>query len=111
VIIVDAAKVKTRLGAFPLPVEVIPFGHCVVAERIRALGGAPTLRRRRDGEPFVSDEGHWILDAAFGAIADPESLSDLLLNTPGVVEHGLFLDLAGTVLVGGEDGSVRRLER
>jgi ribose 5-phosphate isomerase A len=109
VIVVDEAKVKTRLGAFPLPVEVVPFGWQVVAERVQSMGGRPALRKAPDGRPFVSDEGHWILDCAFGTIRDPGTLSRDLHEIPGVVEHGLFLNLARTVLVGRADGTVDTL--
>jgi ribose 5-phosphate isomerase A len=103
-VVVDSGKVKDRLGAFPLPVEVIPFGWPVVAERVRGLGGAPSLRRVREGSPFVTDEGHWILDCAFGVIRDPRGLGSALKEIPGVVEHGLFVDMTHAVLVGREDG-------
>jgi ribose 5-phosphate isomerase A len=103
-VVVDSGKVKDRLGAFPLPVEVVPFGWPVVVERVRGLGGTPTLRRARDGSPFVTDEGHWILDCAFGVIPDPRALGTALKEIPGVVEHGLFVDMTHAVLVGREDG-------
>ncbi len=109
VIVVDAAKVKERLGAFPLPVEVVPFGWQVVAERIQSMGGRPSLRKGKDQQPFVSDEGHWILDCAFGTIEEPGTLARDLHEIAGVVEHGLFLNLARTVLVGRDDGTVDTL--
>ena len=90
VIIVDSSKTVKRLGAFPLPVEVIPFGWQVVARRIDALGGNPKLRHK-DGSPLVTDQGHWILDCAFGAIPDAAGLERTLNNLPGVVENGLFI--------------------
>jgi ribose 5-phosphate isomerase A len=110
VVIVDSAKVKARLGAFPLPVEVIDFGWQVVARRVEALGARPTLRLGKDGRPFSTDEGHRILDCAFGTIADPAALGRALHEIPGVVEHGLFVGLATTVLVG-RGGSVDVLTR
>jgi ribose 5-phosphate isomerase A len=99
VIVVDASKVVETLGAFPLPVEVVPFAASVVAARIAALGVEPRLRRRPDGAPFVSDEGNHILDCPLGRIADPEALAATLDGIAGVVEHGLFLGLAHEVLV------------
>lgn len=98
-IVVDASKIVATLGAFPLPVEVVPFAASVVAARIAALGVEPRLRRRADGTPFVSDEGNHILDCPFGRIADPEALGATLDGIAGVVEHGLFLGLADEVLV------------
>jgi len=90
VIIVDSSKTVKRLGAFPLPVEVIPFGWQVVTRRIDALGGNPQLRLK-DGAPLVTDQGNWILDCAFGAIPDAAGLELTLNNLPGVVENGLFI--------------------
>lgn len=90
VIIVDSSKTVKRLGAFPLPVEVIPFGWQVVTRRIDALGGNPQLRLK-GGAPLVTDQGNWILDCAFGAIPDAAGLELTLNNLPGVVENGLFI--------------------
>lgn len=90
VIIVDSSKTVKRLGIFPLPVEVIPFGWQVVTRRIDALGGNPQLRLK-DGSPLVTDQGNWILDCAFGAIPDAAGLELTLNNLPGVVENGLFI--------------------
>ena len=90
VIIVDSSKTVKRLGAFPLPVEVIPFGWQVVTRWIDALGGNPQLRLK-DGAPLVTDQGNWILDCAFGAIPDAAGLELTLNNLPGVVENGLFI--------------------
>jgi ribose 5-phosphate isomerase A len=103
-IVVDAGKWKERLGAFPLPVEVIPFGWQVVAERAKSLGATPALRKGKDGSPFVTDEGHWILDCAFGRIPDAKGLSARLKEIPGVVEHGLFVGLAHAVLIARDGG-------
>jgi ribose 5-phosphate isomerase A len=96
VIIADSQKVVATLGAFPLPVEVVPFGWREVARRIEALGGRPELR----GAPFVTDGGHYILDCSFGAIADPGRLARALDEMVGVVEHGLFLAMAERALIG-----------
>jgi ribose 5-phosphate isomerase A len=109
VIVVDGSKVKTRLGAFPLPVEIIPFARSVVEGAVRDLKGAPSLRVR-DGAPLRTDEGHWILDCAFGSIADTADLSRALHEIPGVVEHGLFLGMADEVIVA-RAGSVEVMRR
>ena len=99
VIIADSSKQVAVLGKFPLPVEVIPFAQSLVANRITALGASVKLRQGAKGNPFVSDEGHHILDCSFGQIPDPPALARALSNMPGIVEHGLFIDLATRVLV------------
>jgi ribose 5-phosphate isomerase A len=102
-ILVDASKCVERLGAFPLPVEVVPFAASVVAAHVARWGVTPRLRVR-GGAPFVTDEGNHVLDCPFGEITDPEGLAARLADVPGVVEHGLFLDLADAVYVAGDDG-------
>jgi len=99
VIIADSSKQVPVLGKFPLPVEVIPFAQPLVAKRIAALGASAKLRRQTSGSPFVTDEGHHILDCSFGQIPDPAALARTLKAMPGVVEHGLFIDMASVVLV------------
>jgi ribose 5-phosphate isomerase A len=104
VIIADSGKQVKVLGKFPLPVEVIPFAQALVAERITALGASVALRQYAYGNPFITDEGHHILDCHFSKIPDPPALACTLSQMPGVVEHGLFINLAHVVLVGtGED--------
>ncbi len=110
VVIADASKRVAQLGAFPLPVEVVPMAATPLRRRIGALGAAVELRRDRFGEPFATDEGHWILDCAFGRIADPPALAQALQALTGVVEHGLFIAMADEVIVGTEAG-VERLAR
>lgn len=110
VIIADTSKKVEVLGKFPLPIEVVRFGLASTRAFIEALAadagcqGELTLRRGSDGEPFVTDSGNYILDAAFGRIEDPDLIADALKLTPGVVEHGLFLDLADAAILGGPDG-------
>jgi ribose 5-phosphate isomerase A len=99
VIIADSSKQVAMLGKFPLPVEVIPFAQRLLANRIAALGATVKLRQDAKGNPFVSDEGHHILDCSFGQIPDPPALARQLSDMPGVVEHGLFIDLASVVLM------------
>jgi ribose 5-phosphate isomerase A len=104
VIVADSGKQVGVLGRFPLPVEVIHFAQPLVAKKIAALGATVTLRRDKNGNPFVTDEGHRILDCSFGRISDPAALARELKAMPGVVEHGLFIDLATVVLMAnGED--------
>ena len=109
IVIADASKKVATLGAFPLPVEVAPFGLGSTRLRLRRAFGAlglsgPIELRRRNGDIFVTDGGHYILDCAFGAIPDAEALAAALIATPGVVDHGLFIGLASTALIAGPDG-------
>lgn len=100
VVVADSAKIVPVLGKFPLPVEIISFARAVVEKKIVALGGTPKLRTRPDGSPYATDNGNPILDCSFGKIADPPALALALSNTPGIVEHGLFIGLATLALVG-----------
>jgi ribose 5-phosphate isomerase A len=102
VIIADSGKQVPVLGKFPLPVEVVPFAEALLIRRITALGATVHPRRDQFGRPFVTDEGHHILDCSFGTITDPHRLAGELDRMPGVVEHGLFLDLADIALIGKE---------
>ena len=105
VIIVDESKLVGRLGSrFALPVELIPFGWRVAAQKLEALGAKIALRSGQDGKPYVTDGGHYIVDCAFGPIASPAKLECELNNMVGVVEHGLFLGMATEVIVAGQDG-------
>jgi ribose 5-phosphate isomerase A len=100
VIIADSTKQVPVLGKFPLPVEVIPFAQALVAGKIAALGASVKLRLDLLGKPYVTDEGHRLLDCHFGKIPDPPALARRLEAMPGVVEHGLFIGMASVVLVG-----------
>jgi ribose 5-phosphate isomerase A len=103
VIIADSTKQVPVLGKFPLPVEVIPFAQALVAGKIAALGASVKLRLDLLGKPYVTDEGHRLLDCHFGKIPDPPALARQLEAMPGVVEHGLFINMADVVLVGKGD--------
>ncbi len=104
VVIADAGKVVERLGAFPLPVEVVAFGHDRTAARLSALGLGPPVRRMRDGAAVMTDGGNFVYDIACGTIDDPAGVATRLKAVTGVVDHGLFLDLAEQALVGGAGG-------
>jgi ribose 5-phosphate isomerase A len=110
VVIADASKWVATLGRFPLPIEVVPFGLGAtergIAAALAATGNAGplTLRRDKAGHAFVTDGGHFILDAALGTIADPRSLAARLTAIPGVVEHGLFIGLASVAVIAGPEG-------
>jgi ribose 5-phosphate isomerase A len=103
IIVVDQAKLVRRLGErAPLPVVVVPFGWSTHLDFLRRLGADPVLRTRpRDETPFVTNDGHYILDAWFrGGIDDPPALADALARRTGVVETGLFLGMAPEIVVG-----------
>ena len=109
VVIADQTKKVKTLGAFPLPVEVVPFGVKATAWKIeRALSivglDAKMTIRQRDGKVFRTDGGHVIIDCAIGKIPEPRRLSDLLSIIPGVVDHGLFIGICGIVMMGTDDG-------
>jgi ribose 5-phosphate isomerase A len=107
-VIADSTKLVPRLGAFPLPIEVVPFGLAATRRHIERafaeLGLAGPIRLRGDSSPFVTDGGHSILDCSLGAIAEPERLSRILSSIPGVVEHGLFIGLARMAIIAGDEG-------
>lgn len=108
-VIADSSKKVERLGAFPLPVEVAPFGLASTRRRLEracaALGLAgPIVLRHRAGEIFVTDGGHFLFDCAFGALPDPDRLAATLSALPGVVDHGLFIGLASLAIVAGPAG-------
>ena len=100
VYIADASKRVETLGAFPLPVEVIPFAAAFVQSRIMALGCTPVVRQAKGGAEFRTDENNLILDCPFGRIDDPEALAAELSLIPGVVEHGLFLGMIDQMVFG-----------
>lgn len=106
IIIADETKRVQRLGTrAPIPVEVIPFARRPVAEYLVSLG-ATVVERRRDGQPFITDEGNIILDCHFAAPFDPPAIARLIRARPGVVEHGLFLGMATQAIVAGVGGIV-----
>ena len=111
VVIADASKRVARLGKFPLPVEVARFGLAATRNMLNALaaevGCEGEIRLRSDGDrPFVTDNGNYILDCAFGRIDDPEALDAALKRVPGVLENGLFLGMADAAVIAGPDGVV-----
>jgi ribose 5-phosphate isomerase A len=116
VVIADESKCVPTLGRFPLPIEIVPFGakatHRAIEAVLRATGcpGPAVLRKAQSGQAFVTDGGHWILDAHCQHIPDPPSLAARLCTVPGVMEHGLFIGIAQTAIVAGANG-VRVVER
>ena len=109
VVVVDSSKVVSQLGQFPLPVEVVKMALPLVEPKLSALGLCPKLRPARSGNgAYLTDEGNYILDCACGEIADPERTAAAIREIVGVVEHGLFLNMASLALVAGDDGVTER---
>ncbi|AQS47598.1 MULTISPECIES: ribose-5-phosphate isomerase RpiA [Thioclava] len=112
IVITDASKEVNHLGAFPLPVEVVPFGWQVTRALIEELldsmdvMGRQTSLRLNGQQPFVTDEGNYIVDLHLNRIGNPRQLALVLNQIPGVVENGLFIDICDKVIIGGTDGKV-----
>jgi ribose 5-phosphate isomerase A len=102
--IVDESKLVNKLGKFPLPIEVVPYGSRQLMRLFEEKGFAPSLRKTADGQTLVTDGGHYIIDLHLEEITDPLALGAYLDDLVGVVEHGLFLNIVSTVIVGGTDG-------
>jgi ribose 5-phosphate isomerase A len=115
-VIADESKWVPVLGRFPLPIEILPFGATVTRRAVEAAAaaagcpGPATLRMAQNGHAFVTDSGHWLLDAQLRRIADPQHLATRLAAIPGVMGNGLFIGLARTAILAGPDG-VRLVER
>jgi ribose 5-phosphate isomerase A len=115
-VIADQSKLVPQLGRFPLPIEIVPFGAPVTrraVEAATAASGSPgpaQLRPGKDGHAFVTDGGHWLLDAKLERIVEPKVLAERLSAIPGVMEHGLFIGLCWAAIVAGPD-EVRLIER
>ncbi len=111
IVIADQSKWVEALGAFPLPVEIAPFGFAATLREVEQAvasiqrPGKIALRRGKDGHAFVTDGGHWIVDAALGRIDDPAAMAHALAGVPGVMEHGLFVGLAAMAILGSPDGT------
>lgn len=116
IVIADETKLVQALGHFPLPIEVIPFGLAATRRAIEKacsaaqVSGEMTIRAGRDGHAFVTDGGHWIVDAHLRNIPDVRALAEALAFIPGVVEHGLFVGLASKALLAGAQG-IRVIDR
>ncbi len=110
VIVASSEKLVDQLGTrIALPVEIMPFGWETTRARVEALGFDAPLRVAGDGVPIVTDGMHFILDFATGPIADPKAIGDALKCITGVVDHGLFIDLAAAALICDPDGTIREL--
>ena len=110
IVIADRSKWVEKLGRFPLPIEVVPFGLGATLRAIEKAfaavkaGGPLKVRQGKDGHAFVTDGGHWIVDATLGRIDDPRAIGQALACIPGVVENGLFIGLAQMAILAGPDG-------
>ena len=111
VVIVDDSKVVNKLGAFPVPVEVIPQACRTVSNHLKQFGGVPALRMgQRKGGPVITDNGNFVLDVKFESIEDPAYLEKELNYIPGVVENGIFSGVTDEVLVGSSEG-IKKLKK
>ncbi|OEC86761.1 MULTISPECIES: ribose-5-phosphate isomerase RpiA [Methanobacterium] len=105
IVIVDDSKVVDKLGAFPVPVEVIPQACRTVSDHVKQFGGVPALRMgQRKGGPVITDNGNFVIDVKFESIEDPAYLEKELNYIPGVVENGIFFGVTDEVLVGSSEG-------
>jgi ribose 5-phosphate isomerase A len=104
IVVADSTKLVHTLGRFPLPVEVIQMALPIVAPKLQALGFNPKLRHHPDGSLYITDEGNYILDCGGASITNPAKTAADIRAIVGVVEHGLFLNMASLALIAGEDG-------
>lgn len=105
IIIADSSKLVEQLGKFKVPVEVIPFASSYVMAQLQSIGGKGSVRKK-EGKDFITDQGNIIIDADFGLIKSPAAVANQLDGIVGIVEHGLFIDLAKKVIMGEGDRTV-----
>ncbi len=104
-VVADESKLVERLGSLvAVPVEVVPFGWQETQRRLEKLGANPSLRFVGGKKPYITDGGNYVLDCAFGPMADPKDVAHQLDHVIGAVEHGLFLGFAREAFIGGPDG-------
>lgn len=104
-VVADETKLVEAIGSlFAVPVEIVPFGWEATERKLKALGGNPSMRVNKDGKPYVTDGGHYIMNCAFGPMPNPKEVAHHLDHVVGVVEHGLFLGFATEAIVAGRDG-------
>jgi ribose 5-phosphate isomerase A len=104
IVVADSTKIVEHLGKFPLPVEVIKMAKPKVEAKLTELGLKPVLRKHPDGSLYLTDENNYILDCHVGLIEDPAKTASEIRAIVGVVEHGLFLQMAALALIAGDDG-------
>lgn len=111
VIVIDHSKSSEILGTnWPVPIEVIPFGWQTQEHFLQILGAKTQLRTRENGEPYLTDQSNFIIDADFGTIAEPMLLADELKHRTGIVEHGLFVNLATDVIIAYDSGILHKTD-
>lgn len=110
IIVIDETKYVTSLGQFPLPVEIVQFGWEVTCNQISKLGCKPKLRMENNA-PFITDNKNYIVDCYFEKIQDTKEVNNTLNMIPGVVENGLFVNMADVIVIGGSNGNVNTLLR
>lgn len=108
IVVADSSKVVATLGRFPLPVEVVKMALPLVTKKLRELCLNPVQRHHPDGSVYLTDEDNFILDCTCGQIVDPAATAAAVRGVIGVVEHGLFLNMASVALIAGEDGVTER---
>jgi ribose 5-phosphate isomerase A len=108
IVVADSSKVVATLGRFPLPIEVVKMALPLVTKKLRELGLNPVQRHHPDGSVYLTDEDNFILDCACGQITDPAATAAAIRGVIGVVEHGLFLNMASVALIAGENGVTER---
>ncbi len=111
IIIADESKLVPVLGAFPLPVEIATLGWGTTMRRLAEVVGDVPLERRGGNDPFLTDEGNYVIDCRIGSIDDAPALAAALSAIPGVVEHGLFLGMASRALIGSPEGTARDVRK
>ena len=109
IVIGDESKLVSSLGKFPLPVEVVPYGIERIKKHIADFGCKQISLRHRNDKVYITDHGHYVLDCHFGMINDPAQLNISLKEIPGIVETGLFLQMADVALIGYANGMIREL--
>lgn len=110
IIVADEKKQVKHLGAFPLPVEIVPFGYQSTLKKIESLGCTPDLRKK-DSSVFTTDNGNFIADCLFGSMSDPAALEKKIRSITGVVETGLFINMTDLVIIGCANGSLKINQR
>ncbi len=110
IIVVDESKLVKNLGNFPLPVEVVKFGHEVTIRKLQSLGCVPKIRRMND-RSYETDNGNFIIDCHFKSIENPPRLNNDINLIPGVVDNGLFINMAKRIIAGYQNGEVKEINK
>jgi ribose 5-phosphate isomerase A len=105
IVIVDDSKLVKTLGKFPLPIEIVPFAAELTIKKLEQLGCRTAVRRTTDQSIYITDNGNWIVDCYFNEITNPRALGERIIAIPGVVEHGIFVQMANAIVVGHADGT------